>query len=162
MKTSSTFLLALFLLLVLSSNLSSCKKHEEVLPPCVITDSDKDPSTPIGDPKAAIIGKWASTKSDIDMSLLYPNSYVEHQPDSVFISYIYRPDNKFYRSTYWLTDTVLYYKTTYYTNEGDKLQLTDSYRYKFLDYNRLQLDNTRLVFGVSTYFYKRIKCANQK
>lgn len=111
----------------------------------------------VTNPEQAILGKWEIIENSFG-PITYPGSYREFRSDSILLNYV--NENDFAYSKYWMDDSVLFIKSTYYINEGpgyeDTLVITEPNKYKFLSYNKLMLDLQQPAL-VTKFIYKRIK-----
>ncbi len=131
------------LVYILLFNLCSC--HDDH-PPGLVTD-----------PKQAILGRWEVIENSFG-PISYPGSYTEYRQDSILFDYV--NTNDFTYSKYWMNDSILFTKSTYYIYEGpgyeDTLIVVLPYKYEFLSYNKLRLD-LQYPAMVTTFIFKRIK-----
>jgi len=105
------------------------------------------------DPAKAILGKWVVIEMGNwpDMEpVSNPGGYKEFLPDSILREYDYETGEYFYKK--YKIDTLLY---EYITRE-DGFQLTITYKYQFLNNNKLRLEHKDIAAIFNTFIFKRI------
>jgi hypothetical protein len=92
------------------------------------------------DAQQAILGRWEIIETTYG-PITDPAEYEEYHPDSTHIVYNYE-EEVFYRSKYWLNDSLLYLQHVYVDQaSGDTILVsTLPYRYTFLTHDKLQLE----------------------
>jgi hypothetical protein len=106
------------------------------------------------DPHKAILGKWEIIEDTFGP--VEPYGYVEYLPDSVRIFYSYT-DKSFTYEKYWLNDSILFISFVFIDQyDNDTTVFTWLYQFKFINYNRLQLQSRDPSSNPGS-IYQRIK-----